>query len=101
MNRFEWMMVLVCGLGLAWVLTHQPAPVPPPPAAPVSETAPVLPTTPGVAPAGVVETPAADSSATATAVETILRNPAAEYTFTSLGGGIKEVKILQRMTEVN
>ena len=86
-------MVLVCGLGLAWVFTHQPpAPVPASPA-PVSETATALPGTAQAAPTTGVENPVPTAPA-ATAQETILRNPAAEYTFTSLGGGIKEVKIL-------
>jgi YidC/Oxa1 family membrane protein insertase len=97
MNRFEWMMVLLCGVGLAFVLTRpQPAPAPAPVPAP---TAPVVEAT---------GTPAAPSNATSTAAapgvespepkveakETVISNPAAEYTFTNIGGGIKSVKIL-------
>ncbi len=87
-------MVLVCGLGLAWVITNQPASVPAP-ITPVSQAAPA--STPGVSPA--VGSPAPTTTPgpaqeTVQAEETILRNAAAEYTFTNLGGGIKQVKIL-------
>ncbi len=85
-------MVLVCGLGLAWVLTQQPpAPVPAPPA-PVA--APALPGAAPEAAAATAAAPATPAAAPVAAQETILRNPAAEFTFTNLGGGIKEVKIL-------
>ena len=91
-------MVLVCGLGLAWVITHQPAPVPAP-VAPVSEISTA--SAPGAtAPADPAGTPPSVDPSTAPAMEsvkaeeTVLRNSAAEYTFTNLGGGIKEVKIL-------
>lgn len=91
MNRFEWMMVVACGLGLAWVVaTQKPVPVPSSPA-PVSLSAETsAPTAPPIAPLP----PASESPLGAPAQETILGNAAAEYTFTSLGGGIRSVKIL-------
>lgn len=92
MNRLEWIIVVLCGLGLAYVLTTQkPAPkavstptpaatvIPaeaPDPAAPKTET-PLEPTTPAVA-----------------EVVTFLKNEAVETTFTNIGGGMKLVKIL-------
>ena len=91
-------MVIVCGLGLAWVLTTQkPAPLTTPdapvyqiPAAPASGAASTA--TPNADPAaGASALPAADP---VKVEEIVLRNAAAEYTFSNLGGGIKEVKIL-------
>ena len=98
MNRFEWMMVLLCGLGLAYVLTTaKPTPAPAPAVSPVSQTgtpggleSPVAPVAapPEVSPEAAAATPAVPAE------ETIFRNAAAEYTFTNLGGGIQSVKIL-------
>ena len=92
-------MVLVCGLGLAWVITHQPPAPALAPGVPVTQAskAPGAPDTPDqTAVPGAA--PASGSPAPTPAFESfkpeILRNPAAEYTFTNLGGGIKEVKIL-------
>ena len=93
MNRLEWIIVILCGLGLAYVLTTQkPAPravsgptpatsvVPSNPGAPQADTPPLEPATP-VTPA-VAE------------VENVLKNAAVEATFTNIGGGMKLVKIL-------
>ena len=98
MNRFEWMMVLVCGLGLAWVITRQPAPVPasiPSTSQAVVIPAPGSPATPPSSTTPAAEDPVATPAGEIVkAEETILGNPAAEYTFTNIGGGIKQVKIL-------
>ncbi len=95
MNRFEWIMVLVCGLGLAGVIATQ-KPVPPPPPTPVSASSETA--LPSAAPSDpAAPSPPASPSTPDLAVpaeETILGNPAAEYTFTSRGGGIRTVKIL-------
>ncbi|MDB6071534.1 MAG: 60 kDa inner rane insertion protein [Verrucomicrobiales bacterium] len=95
MNRFEWMMVLVCGLGLAYVITTQkPAPVPPTaPAAPAAQTT----GTPATPAPGTPATPAPAASTTPAVEdkETVIVNPAAEYTFTNIGGGIRTVKVLR------
>ena len=91
-------MVIVCGLGLAWVLTTQKSGPLPASDAPVYQT--TTPPAPGalgmVTPATqpVVESPATPATEVVKAEETILRNAAAEYTFSNVGGGIKEVKIL-------
>lgn len=102
MNRLEWAIVILCGLGLAYTITTQkpaPRPVPPPaqqtaaanPAAPGNPAAtPAAPGTP-VEPADGNKAPAASSVA---AQETELKNDAAVTTFTNIGGGIKQVKIL-------
>lgn len=90
-------MVLVCGLGLAWVITHQPpAPLaaPPAPGTPAAVSAAAgTPADPGTVPA-VAAPPVIPAVEPVKAEETTLSNAAAEFTFTHLGGGIKQVKIL-------
>lgn len=76
MNRTEWIVVVLCAGALAWLMTRQKPqlPDPKPPAA---------------------ETTAADAAQPTVKEETeIIRNDAAEYTFTNLGGGLQQVKIL-------
>lgn len=90
-------MVLVCGLGLAWVITHQPPaplPAPPAPGTPAAVSAAAgTPADPGTVPA-VAAPPVTPAVEPVKAEETTLSNAAAEFTFTNLGGGIKQVKIL-------
>lgn len=97
MNRFEWMMVLMCGLGLAFVMTRpQPDPLPAPPAPAAGAAAAAgaaVPALPDKSP-GAEATPAEAVPPAVDPQVTIIRNEAAEFTFTNIGGGIKSVKIL-------
>ena len=63
-------MVLVCGLGLAWVLTHRPPTPPPVPAPPATVTAPAVPGTTPENPAATPANPAAPTAAPVAAQET-------------------------------
>ncbi len=93
-------MVLTCGLGLAWVITTQkpaPAPAGPAPVSQSAETATGAPTAASPSPdTSIAALPEVESPAVPSveATETVLKNTAAEYTFTNRGGGIRSVKIL-------
>ncbi|MES2709118.1 MAG: membrane protein insertase YidC [Verrucomicrobiota bacterium] len=97
MNRLEWAIVILCGLGLGYsIITQKPAPRP---AVPAEQTAPAAPAAPAAAaPAAAPVTPAGPAGPAAApavpAQENVLKNEAAITTFTNIGGGIKQVKIL-------
>ena len=97
LNRTEWIVVILCAAALGWMMLRPPAQTKSDnktaenkpaagetqPAAPGTPANPAAPATP--APAPVPQVPA----------ETyVIRNAAAEYTFTNIGGGIQQVQIL-------
>ncbi len=90
MNRTEWLVVILCAGALGWMFTRQPAQKPDPkpgdkPSA--AETRPADPANPAITPAPPPPEPVKEEIV-------VIRNAAAEYTFTSLGGGLQQVKIL-------
>ncbi len=90
MNRTEWIVVILCAAALGWVLTRQPAHKPDekPAAAETKPGDPAKPTDPA-APVPPVPAPEPVKEELIT-----ITNGAAEYTFTSIGGGLQQVKIL-------
>jgi YidC/Oxa1 family membrane protein insertase len=100
LNRTEWIMVILCSLGLSYVLFTQQ----PPPARPKTEVtttpqattspAPGSPEAPAASPAA---NPPADAPGTPAPTEetTDITTPSAVYTFTTKGGGIRTVRILK------
>ena len=92
MNRTEWIVVIICALSLGWWMTRT-TPPPPPAAA----------TTPEIKPGDAPATPATPATPTTPPVKEETNditsqdgegNKSAEYTFTDIGGGLKQVKIL-------
>ncbi len=91
MNRTEWIIVILCAGVLGWMFTRPPAPKPDAksgdkPAA--AQTTPADPSNPAGTPA---VTPPPEPVKEETVV---IKNDAAEYTFTNIGGGLQQVKIL-------
>ncbi len=91
MNRTEWIIVILCAGVLGWMFTRPPAPKPD--------------AKPGDKPAAAQTTPADPSNPAGTPSVTpppepvkeetvVIKNDAAEYTFTNIGGGLQQVKIL-------
>lgn len=92
MNRTEWIVVILCVLALPFAMTFTRTPAPPQPSQPAA--AAETPSTPAAAPATPEAAPAPAEQPAVPVQETVLENAAARYTFTSAGGGIKEVTIL-------
>ena len=92
LNRTEWIVVIVCAAALGWMLTR--------PAAPKTDPKPdqkpaVTETKPGeTAKPADPATSAPPATAPVKEELTTITNGAAEYTFTNIGGGLQQVKIL-------
>ena len=98
LNRTEWIVVILCSLGLAYTLFTQK---PPPPAPKTDKPAATASTTPTPAP-GSPTTPAAESPPAAPATtppapaETVdIANEVAVTTFSTQGGGIRTMRLLK------
>src|SRR5436190_21015602 len=98
MNRTEWLVVLLCGGALIWMMTR-----PKPEGEKQTDTAEVKPadsSKPGEpAKPGDAPKPGEPAPTPAPAPEVkeetfVVKNEAAEYTFTNLGGGMREIKLL-------
>jgi len=89
MNRTEWIVVLLCAVALGWVLTRQPEHKPDdkPTAGETNPGDPAKPADPA--------TPVTPPPETVKEELITIRNEAAEYTFTNIGGGLQQVKILE------
>lgn len=92
LNRTEWIVVILCAATLAWLITR-PRPkqeTKPDTKATAAATTPAKPGDPAA--------PAAPATPPAEAVKPefkVLKNEAAEYTFTNIGGGLQTIKILK------
>ncbi len=88
MNRTEWIVVIACAGALGWMMTRQPAPKPPDEKKPAAtaEAKPGDPANPAATPVPAPETVKEET--------VVIKNDAAEYTFTNIGGGLQQVKIL-------
>ncbi len=102
MDRKAWIVVTLCVIGMVvngwWMVTH-----PQPPAkAPAPETAAATPSPQSApsapAPATAAQTPSAAAAAPEQKIE--LKNDKATYTFTTKGGGIAEVVLLDTKDKV-
>jgi YidC/Oxa1 family membrane protein insertase len=97
MNRTEWTVVILCAAALGYFLTR-PSPTPPPKTG--DKPAETAAAQPGTAPAAQPGSPAPPAAPALEEKETVITSTgksgdkAAEYTFTNIGGGLKQVKIL-------
>jgi YidC/Oxa1 family membrane protein insertase len=90
LNRTEWLVVILCSVALAWMITRPK---------PKTETKPdQKPAATAAAAAAGTETNAATPAPAAAPVvpeTTVIKNETAEYTFTNIGGGLQSMKILK------
>lgn len=89
LNRTEWLVVIVCSVALAWMITRPK---------PQTETKPDQ--KPAATAAAGSETNAATTAPAPAAAKVVpetavIKNQTAEYTFTNIGGGLQSVKILK------
>ncbi len=92
LNRTEWIVVILCSLGLSYTLFTQKPPVKP---VEKKEVPTVVAGTPGAGDAAVKPVAPTPGPAAVAAETFDVAGEAAVYTFSSLGGGIKQVRILK------
>jgi len=108
MDRKAWIVIILCVVGMVvngwYMATHAPPPVPPPAATAESAAAPDAAKPPGAPPETAATSAAAAPAAPTTppvAVEKVeLKNDKAAYTFTSKGGGLEKVVLLDTKDQV-